>query len=126
MHHFYNIPPARAKHNPIEQQTKRALAQLERLRIAGKSESSALEPLREQAESGPIPVDRLQQSPSTVREDVHATGEWIIAEGVLHKGHEPVERLPHIDGVAIGQDPPHVAGEDQGSAFEPQMAPIGE
>ena len=108
----------RARHNPVEKESKRLFARLKRLVTAGKHGPPALETLREKTEPGTVPVDRLH---TYVRRRFAKTAprQRIFPQRVLNQSRESVEGLPHVDAVAIGQDPPNLRREHHGSALEP-------
>lgn len=118
--------PSSAKRYSIEYEPEHAIAQLLTARDPRNRKPPLLEALREQAESRPIPVHELQVVAAAVDEDVQGSRQRILPERVLHQPHESVERLPHVDRVTIGEDPPDRRRPKHGLPAHPQHATVGE
>jgi hypothetical protein len=115
-----------AKHYSIKNQTKCLLTDF-LFRFTGrKTESTTLELLRKQAVSGAIPRHQLKVVAATIEENKQTVREWVLAQHVLHNGHEAVEAFPHIDRLAVGENPSRRGRQEQGSAAKPKLHTIGQ
>jgi hypothetical protein len=125
MNDLYTTSAASAKKNSIENQLERSHAELFDVVVARKDESAMLEPLREQAETGAVPEEELEQVAPAIEEHVEAPRERVLPQGPLHETQESVERPAHVHRVAVGQDPPRVATEEHAHPPSRAVVPSG-
>lgn len=67
-------------------------------------EATLLEPLRQDAKSGPIPEENLRPAPILADEKEESAFENVVLHLLAHDGRERVERLTHVDGLAERED----------------------
>jgi len=91
MHDVYTMYASNTKRNSIENQFECSHADLLRVGIAGKYESSMLETLRKDTEPRAIPEEELEQIASAIEEGEECPGQWILAQRALHEPHQTIE-----------------------------------
>jgi hypothetical protein len=122
--HFLSHRASFAKHNSIKNQTKCLLAERLLRFTRRQMKTSLFEPLREQAVARPVPHDQLHVVRAPVEEDEQCSRQWILTEQTLNETNQPVERLPHVDRLAVRENPLRLRGQKHGLPSELQHGAI--
>jgi len=123
---FLSHSPTIAKHYSIQDQSKSALTDFLFRFTRRKTESTLLELLREQTVTRAIPRHQLHVVTATIEKDEQAVGQRIFLQYVLHNGHQPRERLPHVDWLAVSQEPFRRRRQEHRLSLEAQAHAIRE
>src|SRR5690606_22735113 len=102
---FLSHPRSPSKRDSIENQTKRLIGELLLGCVAWKSESAVLEALGKETEARAIPVNQLHVVATTVEKHVETSRKRVLSERVPHQDDQSVERLAHVDGRTVREDP---------------------
>jgi hypothetical protein len=72
-----------------------------------------------------VPASNLCGS-SPIEEHEQSLRQGIFLEDVLHQADQSIKALPHVDRLAVGQDPAPLRGQEHVSAPKQQSGPVGQ